>query len=68
MEFKENPAKKDENSWITIELVGRTANRSAIGARIEIIIRQIDGQIVGPSYEVNWHLVTGNGSLTTICS
>lgn len=40
----ENPAKKDENSWITIELVGRTANRSAIGARIEIIIRQIDGQ------------------------
>ena len=40
----ENPAKKDENSWITIELEGRTANRSAIGARIEIIIRQIDGQ------------------------
>jgi len=40
----ENPAKKDENAWITIELEGRTANRSAIGARIEIIVRQIDGQ------------------------
>ena len=40
----ENPAKKNDNAWITIELEGRTANRSAIGARIEIIVRQIDGQ------------------------
>ncbi len=40
----ENPAKKNENAWITIELEGRTANRQAIGARIEIIILLIDGQ------------------------
>lgn len=40
----ENPAKKNENAWITIELEGRTANRQAIGARIEIIIQLIDGQ------------------------
>ena len=40
----ENPAVKDENSWITIELEGRIANRSAIGARIEIIVQQADGQ------------------------
>lgn len=34
----ENPDGWNENNWITLRLEGKTANRSAIGARIEIIV------------------------------
>lgn len=37
----ENPG--HGNHWITLQLEGRTANRSAIGARIEITARRPDG-------------------------
>lgn len=39
----ENPDNWNDNSWITLELEGKTSNRSAIGARIEIIVKQQDG-------------------------
>ena len=38
----ENPGWPDRR-WITLELEGRTANRSAIGARVEILTRQVGG-------------------------
>nr|WP_262696933.1 CRTAC1 family protein [Ulvibacterium marinum] len=31
------------NAWITLRLVGKTANRSAIGARIKITVKDING-------------------------
>ena len=37
----ENPG--HGNQWITLHLEGRTANRSAIGARIALTVRQPDG-------------------------
>ena len=40
----ENPSNHNENSWITLELEGKTANRSSIGARIEVIVKQKDGE------------------------
>ena len=38
----ENPGWPDR-TWITLELEGRTANRSAIGARVEVLTRQASG-------------------------
>jgi hypothetical protein len=38
----ENPGWRD-NSWITLELEGKTANRSAIGARVELVVANTDG-------------------------
>ncbi|MEP6621493.1 MAG: CRTAC1 family protein [bacterium] len=38
----ENPGWKGRN-WITLELEGRTANRSAIGARVEIVVADSSG-------------------------
>jgi hypothetical protein len=38
----ENPGWPDR-SWVNLKLEGRTANRSAIGARIEVLTRQADG-------------------------
>ena len=40
----ENPSNHNENSWITLELEGKTANRSSIGARIEVIVKQKNGK------------------------
>lgn len=37
----ENPG--HENHWVTLALEGRTANRSAIGARLSIVARRPDG-------------------------
>ncbi len=31
------------NKWITLELEGRAANRSAIGARVEVVVTEADG-------------------------
>lgn len=39
----ENPGGWNDNSWITLVLEGKTANRSAIGARIEVEVLQRDG-------------------------
>jgi hypothetical protein len=38
----ENPGWKDR-SWITLELEGRSANRSAIGARVELVVTDAQG-------------------------
>ena len=38
----ENPGWRD-NTWITLELEGRTANRSAIGARVELEVADANG-------------------------
>ena len=38
----ENPGWKD-NTWITLELEGKTANRSAIGARVELDVSDAGG-------------------------
>jgi len=40
----ENPG-NDRNSWISIELEGQKANRSAIGSRIEVTLEMEDGTI-----------------------
>jgi hypothetical protein len=40
--FYENPG--FDNHWITVKLVGRESNRSAIGARIKIDITEASGQ------------------------
>jgi hypothetical protein len=38
----ENPGWRD-NAWITLQLQGRTANRSAIGARVEVVVSDASG-------------------------
>jgi hypothetical protein len=38
----ENPGWRDRN-WIALELEGRTANRSAIGARVELVVTEPGG-------------------------
>lgn len=38
----ENPG-RPANKWITLELEGRTANRSAIGARVDVDVSNADG-------------------------
>lgn len=38
----ENPGWRD-NKWITLELEGRTANRSAIGARVQLVVADAKG-------------------------
>ena len=38
----ENPGWPD-NSWITLELEGRSANRSAIGAKVELVVADAEG-------------------------
>ena len=40
----ESTSKSNDNSWITLELKGTKANTSAIGARIKIVVTQMDGQ------------------------
>ncbi|MEM7369453.1 MAG: CRTAC1 family protein [Bacteroidota bacterium] len=39
----DNPG--NHNKWITLELQGRTANRSAIGSRVKLIVEQADGHV-----------------------
>ncbi|MEO1263510.1 MAG: CRTAC1 family protein [Bacteroidota bacterium] len=39
----QNPDGWNTNKWINLELEGRTANRSAIGARIELTVKNTDG-------------------------
>jgi hypothetical protein len=40
----ENPGGWHENTWVTFELEGKTANRSAIGARLELMVEQSGGR------------------------
>jgi hypothetical protein len=40
----ENPDGWHKNNWVTFELEGKTANRSAIGARLELIAEQPGGR------------------------
>jgi hypothetical protein len=40
----ENPNPSPRNSWVGLQLEGRTANRSAVGARIRIAVQDQDGQ------------------------
>ena len=40
----ENPGWPD-NKWITLELEGRSANRSAIGARVEVVVANASGAL-----------------------
>jgi hypothetical protein len=40
----ENPGWPD-NAWISLELEGRSANRSAIGARVEVVVADAHGAI-----------------------
>jgi hypothetical protein len=40
----ENPDGWHKNTWVTLELEGKTANRSAIGACLELIVEQPGGQ------------------------
>jgi hypothetical protein len=37
----ENPG--HGNRWVTLKLVGRTTNRSAVGAHIEVVVREPGG-------------------------
>jgi hypothetical protein len=37
----ENPG--NDNGWITLRLEGRVANRSAIGARLQVVLQEADG-------------------------
>lgn len=39
----ENPGPSPANAWVTLELEGRTANRSAIGARIAVTVEDRSG-------------------------
>jgi len=45
------------NSWITLDLEGRTANRSAIGARVEIVADDAHG-----GRRSLWRTIDGGGS------
>ena len=40
----ENPGFGEGNAWVTLRLEGRTANRSAIGARIRLSVTDRDGE------------------------
>jgi len=40
----ENPNPSPENAWVALKLEGRTANRSAIGARIRITVEDRSGE------------------------
>lgn len=40
----ENPNPSPENAWVVLKLEGRTANRSAIGARIRITVEDRSGE------------------------
>lgn len=40
----ENPGFGDGNSWVVLQLEGRTANRSAIGARIRLSVTDLNGE------------------------
>ena len=59
----ENPANLNNNTWITLELEGKKANRSAIGARIEIIALQTNGQSRKISHTIGTGGSFGAGSL-----
>lgn len=39
----DNPG--NQNKWISLDLVGTTANRSAIGSKVKLEVEQADGQI-----------------------
>lgn len=39
----ENPGVQPENAWVTLQLEGRTSNRSAIGARIRVSVTDPGG-------------------------
>ena len=59
----ENPSKSNMNAWITLELKGKKANRSAIGARIEIIVLQTNGRLRKISHTIGTGGSFGAGSL-----
>ena len=59
----ENPSKSNNNAWITLELKGKKANRSAIGARIEIIVLQTNGRLRKISHTIGTGGSFGAGSL-----
>jgi hypothetical protein len=40
----ENPGFGDGNSWVVLQLEGRSANRSAIGARISVTVTDMHGE------------------------
>jgi len=40
----ENPGFGEGNAWVTLQLEGRTANRSAIGARISVSVTDLNGE------------------------
>ncbi len=40
----ENPGAWKQNAWLRITLEGRTANRSAIGARLELVVEEQGGK------------------------
>jgi hypothetical protein len=51
------------NKWIKLELEGRTANRSAIGARVEVDVVAADGEKRTVRRTVNTGGSFGSGSL-----
>ena len=50
-------------AWITLELQGRTANRSAIGARVEIVAADRSGKTVTMRRTINTGSSFGSGPL-----
>ena len=50
------------NAWISLELVGRTTNRSAIGARIEVDVEESPGKANGASNRTIYATVGTGGS------
>lgn len=42
--FYENPGTPG-NNWVTLRLTGTSSNRDAIGARVELVVRQSDGTL-----------------------
>ena len=40
----ENPGFGEGNAWVTLQLEGRMANRSAIGARISVSVTDLNGE------------------------
>ncbi|MBK8494048.1 MAG: ASPIC/UnbV domain-containing protein [Chitinophagaceae bacterium] len=45
------------NHWVKIKLEGVSSNRSAIGARVQIKVKQVDG-----SFQYYYHIVNTGGS------
>ena len=54
--FFENPS-EPTNSWVTLKLEGVTANRAAIGAKIQVVVETTDG-----AEQTFHHVVSTGGS------